>query len=141
MHTRKIRRNTPQRRVIHEELCRLDNHPTAAEIYNAVRVRLPRVSLGTVYRNLDVLYEDGMINRLEFSGNETRYDGTMKPHSHVRCTSCGRLADVFDSAANLPTSAPPELAGFLVTGHRLEYQGVCPGCRPDLAPGGSHPTN
>jgi len=141
MHTRKIRRNTPQRRVIHEELCRLDTHPTAAEIYGAVRLRLPRVSLGTVYRNLDVLYEDGLINRLEFSGAETRYDGTMKPHSHVRCTSCGRLADVFDPAAQLPASPPAELAGFLVTGHRLEYRGVCPACRPDLMPGGQPSTN
>lgn len=129
MHTRKIRRNTPQRRVIHEELCRLDNHPTAAEIYNAVRVRLPRVSLGTVYRNLDVLHEDGLINRLDLAGNETRYDGTLKPHSHVRCTSCGRLADVYDPAANLSDSVPAELAGYHVTGHRLEFRGICPACR------------
>lgn len=125
--TRKLRRNTPQRRVIHEELCRLNNHPTAAEIYTAVRKKLPRVSLGTVYRNLDVLYEDGIINKLEFAGAETRFDGITRPHCHVRCTGCGRVADVLDPGADLAT-LPDRLGGMKVTGHRLEYTGICADC-------------
>ena len=126
---RKLRRNTPQRRVIHEELCRLNNHPTAAEIYSAVREKLPRISLGTVYRNLDVLHEDGLINKLEFAGAETRFDGVTAPHCHVRCTGCGMVADVHDPAADL-AALPDRLGGMKVTGHRLEYTGLCHNCDP-----------
>jgi Fur family ferric uptake transcriptional regulator len=115
--------------VVHEELCRLDNHPTAAEIYTAVRTRLPRISLGTVYRNLDVLHEDGMIGKLEFAGAETRFDGTTTPHCHVRCTGCGTIADVHEHGIDL-AKRPTHLEGFRVTGHRLEFTGLCPACDP-----------
>ena len=107
----------------------MENHPTAAEIYSAVRERLPRISLGTVYRNLDVLHEDGMIDRLEFAGAETRFDGTMTPHCHVRCTCCGTITDVHEHGIDL-ARRPPVLEGFRVTGHRLEFTGLCPGCDP-----------
>jgi len=120
--------------VIHEELCRLDNHPTAAEIYAAVRRRLPRISLGTVYRNLDVLHEDGVIHKLEFAGAETRFDGTTSPHCHVRCLDCGAIADVHDHDLD-PAERPARLKGYRVTGHRLEFTGFCPDCDP--AAGGS----
>jgi Fur family ferric uptake transcriptional regulator len=136
MPARKLRRNTPQRRVIHEELCRLDNHPTAAQIYTAVRARLPRISLGTVYRNLDVLHEDGMIGKLDFAGAETRFDGTTAPHCHVRCTGCGAIADVREHGVDLPRR-PAVLEGFRVTGHRLEFTGLCPECDPGR-PGPGH---
>ena len=129
MASRKLRRNTPQRRVIHEELCRLASHPTAAEIYAAVRKRLPRISLGTVYRNLDVLHEDGMIDKLEFAGAETRFDGITDPHCHVRCIECGAIADVTEPEVDL-AYRPATLKGFRVLGHRLEFTGYCPDCDP-----------
>ena len=71
----KLRRNTPQRRIILEELCAVTTHPTAGELYGIVRRRLPRVSLGTVYRNLEVLYANGVINKLDYAGAEARFDG------------------------------------------------------------------
>ena len=66
-------RMTRQRRVILEEIRRTNSHPAADEIYERVRKRLPRISLGTVYRNLDVLCELGEIQRLELSGAMKRY--------------------------------------------------------------------
>ena len=125
----KLRRNTPQRRVILQELCHLKSHPTASELYAVVRQRLPRISLGTVYRNLEVLHEDGQIRKLEFAGAEARFDGTLDQHYHVRCTECGRIEDIFTLNPGLPPAQPAELAGFKVTGYRLEYFGICPGCR------------
>jgi Fur family ferric uptake transcriptional regulator len=125
----KLRRNTPQRRVILQELCQLKSHPTAAELYAVVRRRLPRISLGTVYRNLEVLHEDGKIRKMEFAGAETRFDGTLEQHYHVRCTECGRVEDVFTLDQGQSPAQPAEVAGFKVTGHRLEYFGICPGCR------------
>ena len=129
MSLQKLRRNTPQRRVILQELCQLKSHPTAAELYAVVRRRLPRISLGTVYRNLEVLHEDGMIRKMEFAGAESRFDGTLDQHNHVRCTECGRIEDIFTLDPGQTPVQPPELAGFQVTGHRLEYFGICPGCR------------
>lgn len=129
MGTQKLRRNTPQRRVILEELRALKTHPTAAELFSIVREKLPRVSLGTVYRNLEVLYEDGQINRLELAGAETRFDGMVDPHLHIRCTECGRIDDIMDPS--LMTGQPAELGGYQVKGCRLEYFGTCPDCRQE----------
>lgn len=129
MATGKLRRNTPQRRVILQELCQMTSHPTAAELYAAVRQRLPRISLGTIYRNLEVLHEDGMIRKMEFAGTETRFDGTLKQHDHVRCTECDRVDDIHPTGSGFAPSLPAELGGFEITGHRLEYFGICPDCR------------
>ena len=129
MATEKLRRNTPQRRVVLDELCQLKSHPTAAELYAVVRRRLPRISLGTVYRNLEVLHEDGMIRKMEFAGAECRFDGNLEPHDHVRCTECGRIADIFPQGPNQILAPPEEMAGFRVEGYRLEYFGFCPSCR------------
>jgi len=136
MATGKLRRNTPQRRVILKELCQLKSHPTASELYAVVRQRLPQISLGTVYRNLEVLHEDSVIRKMEFAGAETRFDGNMEQHYHVRCTECGRIEDIFPLDQDQTPAQPVELAGFQVTGYRLEYFGICPGCRKkEIFPG------
>ena len=109
MATGKLRRNTPQRRVILQEICQMTSHPTAAELYAAVRQRLPRISLGTIYRNLEVLHEDGMIRKMEFAGIESRFDGTLKQHDHVRCTECDRVDDIRPTDSGLAPSRPAEL--------------------------------
>lgn len=125
----KLRRNTPQRKVVLDELLAAPVHPTAAELYERVRQRLPRVSLGTVYRNLEVLHQDGMIRKLEFAGTETRFDGNLDPHYHVRCNACGDIVDVYDLGPGGAPAQPDELAGFRIEGHRLEYFGICPDCQ------------
>lgn len=140
MATEKLRRNTPQRRVVLEELCQMKTHPTAAELYAMVRQRLPRISLGTVYRNLEVLHEDGMIRKMEFAGAESRFDGEMEPHDHVRCTDCGRITDIFPQGP-VPIPTPLEdMAGFRVEGYRLEYFGSCPSCQARASVSGSRRT-
>ena len=92
-------RDTSQRRIIMEELVKLKTHPTANEIYERVRRRIPRISLGTVYRNLEMLSESGLIRKLETAGTRKRFDGTVSNHYHVRCIKCGRMDDL-----NLPVS-------------------------------------
>lgn len=127
MSSSKMRRRTPQRAIILEELCSMSTHPTAAELFTRVRARLPRISLGTVYRNLEVLHGEGLVVKLGFSGAEARFDGATRPHDHIRCVRCGAIHDLPATAADLPGDA--DLAGFEVHGHRLEYFGVCPACR------------
>ena len=123
----KARRNTPQRRVILEELRKLESHPTAAELFAIVRARIPRISLGTVYRNLEVLHEGGQINKLELAGAETRFDAMTHPHLHIRCTRCHKVEDLPDAGLMLDT--PSELAGYAIEGSRQEFFGICPACR------------
>lgn len=120
-------RMTRQRAVILEELRKVTSHPTADEVYSIVRERLPRISLGTVYRNLDFLADSGQILKLEAAGSTKRFDGETAWHQHVRCTQCGRIGDVM-----LPRPAPEtsdiSVAGFTITGARVEYDGICDAC-------------
>ncbi len=120
---------TPQRRVILEELQKTKSHPRADEIYDLVRRRLPRISLGTVYRNLELLSEEGHIMKLKPSASQKRFDGRTEPHNHIRCTRCGRLEDI-PLEPILNTEAPLNVFnGFVITGYRLEFLGLCPDCQ------------
>jgi len=120
-------RMTKQRMVILEELRRVHTHPTADEIYGMVRQRLPRISLGTVYRNLDLLAESGDILKLESAGSQKRFDGNVTPHQHVRCAQCGRVGDVVEPV-RVPDISAARAPGFLILSGRIEFEGVCEQC-------------
>jgi Fur family ferric uptake transcriptional regulator len=128
LNTAKNLRITRQRKLILEELKRMDNHPSADELYDAVRSRLPKISLGTVYRNLEILSELGQIQKLELGGATRRYDWDTEKHYHIRCVECGRV----DDAPVAPLQRiENELYGstvFTIIGHRLEFTGFCPSC-------------
>ena len=120
---------TEQRRVILDELHRTGSHPTADELYESVRKRLPSISLGTVYRNLEVLSEAGMIQKVETSGSQKRFDGVIGNHYHVRCVRCGRLDDIQSGPIAGIDSVVKSVHGYEIVSHRLEFLGVCPRCR------------
>jgi Fur family ferric uptake transcriptional regulator len=122
-------RLTKQRQVILDEVRKSHAHPTADEVYENVRKRIPRISLGTVYRNLDRLAEMGEIRRVQLSGGQKRYDGELTGHHHARCVSCGCLADV--SAEAVPAIDPEacRVDGFSITGFHVELLGLCSRCR------------
>ena len=122
----KPQRMTKQRRIILDELRKVTSHPTADELYEIVRQRLPRISLGTVYRNLEVLSENGEVLKLESAGSQKRFDGDVSDHCHVRCVRCGRVGDVMGSVP-LPTMQV-EAPGFTVTRASVEFYGVCDEC-------------
>lgn len=128
MNQLKPRRNTRQRQVIMEELRKLDNHPTAAEIYEVARKRLPKISLGTVYRNLELLWRMGKINKIKIAGSQARYESTPGRHRHVRCVDCGRVDDVHGLSFDIVSEEVEKLTSFKILGHRLEFIGVCPEC-------------
>jgi Fur family ferric uptake transcriptional regulator len=127
--TTKLRRNTLQRQIILDELRKLQSHPTASQLYGAVRQRLPKISLGTVYRNLELLSQVGMIQKMEYCGTEARYDGVTDHHYHVRCHNCGRIDDLPDLATDLVDENINDLNGYEILGHRLEFLGLCPHCQ------------
>ena len=123
------RRNTRQRRVILEEIQKLDTHPSAATLYELVRKRLPKVSLGTVYRNLDFLAQTGVIQKLNTGFAEARFDWNPDLHYHVCCVRCGRVDDVHDAPNNFVDREIDKLQGFDIIGHQLQFIGICPDCR------------
>ena len=123
------RRNTKQRQVILEELRMLKSHPTAAELYQAVRKRLPNISLGTVYRNLDLLTQSKSIQKLEVVGSEARFDGEVRQHHHARCVECGAVDDLFDLPEDIVQQHYKSLDNYDVRGYRIEFYGLCPRCK------------
>lgn len=122
-------RMTTQRQVILEELRKLKSHPTAGELCHIVRQRLPRISLGTVYRNLEILSRSGVVLKLDVAGLEMRFDGTVDNHYHLRCLDCGRVVDVEMKPLQGLEHTVGHYSGFEVLGHRLEFVGHCPDCR------------
>lgn len=119
---------TPQRKTILAELRKSCGHPSADELYVLVRKKIPRISLGTVYRNLEILVELGEIQKLQVGGSLSRYDGRPDNHYHIRCMNCNCI----DDAPVIPNPQFEEdlkkLTPYQVMSHRVEFMGLCPQC-------------
>ncbi len=124
-------RMTKQRRLILDVLRKNNVHPTADVVYELVRRHLPRISLGTVYRNLEILTALGEIQTLELSGSQKRYDGNPCKHYHIRCMHCGVLDDAPIAPFNQLEDKLYNATVFTILGHRLEFLGLCPACSAD----------
>ena len=122
-------RMTKQRKVILEELKKVTSHPTADEVYEMVRKRLPRISLGTVYRNLEILSQLGLIQKLEAGGVQKRFDGNPQNHYHFRCLCCGRVEDFSFEPISALEKVVSNRGDYEIMGHRLEFIGLCPRCK------------
>lgn len=122
------RRMTHQREAILTLLRADKSHPTAEEIHRKVQQAIPRISLGTVYRNLQVLVEEGCAARLPAARGSHRFDGDVSTHHHALCRSCGGIVDVYaDAGRELVRKAQKE-TGFLIEAIRIEYHGLCGDC-------------
>ena len=125
-------RLTGPRRVILEVLRGTESHPTAEWVHRLVRRRLPRVSLGTVYRNLRLLVAEGLA--AEIPGPHARFDANLDAHHHFTCVACGRIVDVAGPLAEPQAEALrvriAARTGLAITHHRIELFGRCPQCRP-----------
>ena len=122
-------RMTSQRAIILKELQDSHQHLSADELYERVKKIMPRISLATVYRNLETLSEAGIIGKLEISGRQKRFDFDIHPHDHIYCLQCHRV-DNIDFDRNLVN--PAEVAsdkGYQITGYRVEFKGICSACR------------
>lgn len=124
-------RETRQRALIYEIVASTETHPTADWVYARARETMPRLSLGTVYRNLQRLAADGRIRAIDAWGKTTRWDADLSTHYHFVCTSCGAIRDVPRPAGEEARLARLfSLPGFAITGHRVELEGLCPACVP-----------
>jgi Fur family peroxide stress response transcriptional regulator len=117
-----------QREKIYQVLRRTTSHPTAEWVYEQVRQQIPRISLGTVYRNLNILTAQGKIRELDFGEGLHRYDATVEQHYHFVCEKCGVVKDLPVSPQNDLHDRVRDVVSGNVTSHRLDFFGVCAGC-------------
>lgn len=120
-------RMTSQRREILKHLKNVCNHPSADSVFNAVKKNMPFITLATVYRNLNILSDNGDILKLMIDG-EARFDGDISNHQHSYCTSCGRLTDVFYDGVCDSTIKKINSDGFNVNRIHVVFYGRCKKC-------------
>ena len=117
-----------QRELILETVMENPVHPTADTVYAMVREQEPNISLGTVYRNLNLLAEQGILRRIPMPAASDRFDGRTDSHHHMRCCGCGNLFDLpIAEFAGLEEQLK-NLAGFSITGYQILFEGFCPAC-------------
>jgi Fe2+ or Zn2+ uptake regulation protein len=120
---------TNQREIILRELRKSKKHLSAYELYDIVKKDMPRISLATVYRNLEILSEAGIIGKLEISGRQKRFDYEVEDHDHIYCVVCHRVDNLNIEREKLPRENLATNAGYSITGYRLEVVGICPSCQ------------
>jgi Fur family peroxide stress response transcriptional regulator len=123
------RKRSRQRERILELLHSTGAHPTADWLYDRLKGEFPNLSMGTVYRNLNILVEQGLANRIDFGSTFDRFDARVDPHYHFICEKCGAIVDLplpIDATLNRKVD---ESTPFKVNRHRIEFYGTCDRCR------------
>lgn len=133
----KLRKNgvrmTPQRHAILAYLINTMSHPTADEIYQALADQFPNMSVATVYNNLRLFKEAGLVQELTYGDSSSRFDANLEEHYHVICRQCGKIVDFhFPSLVHVEEAAS-KATGFKVDSHRMEVYGYCSSCSAEKA--------
>lgn len=123
-----------QRELVLQTVLENPIHPTAGTVYQQVRRKNPKISLGTVYRNLNVLSEMGMLRKISMPVGSDRFDGRLDDHDHMVCTCCGRVFDLECGALEELDRQILDLQGFEVRGRHLLLTGLCRECREQKQP-------
>lgn len=122
-------RMTPQRHAILSYLMNSMTHPTADEIYKSLSPAFPSMSVATIYNNLRLFVDAGLVRELTYGDDSSRFDADMSDHYHAICRVCGNIVDF----EHPPLISVEQLAsretGFTVEGHRMEVYGICAGCQ------------
>ena len=121
---------TSQRRAVLDALKEFKGHPSAEEVYLAVKKKNPKVALGTVYQALSVLEEIGLISAKRWSESPIRYDLNTEPHHDIRCTKCGTVEEIPGVDLGELYDTVRQNTPYEVTETTLVIEGVCPSCRP-----------
>jgi Fur family peroxide stress response transcriptional regulator len=120
---------TPQRLAIYQVLAGDDSHPGAEEIYRRIKPVLPSLSLGTVYRTLELFESCGLVSRIDVLGDQARFDANLDAHHHLVCVRCRRVLDFENPSLQRLPIEPASLGGFQVLTHHVHLLGVCQACQ------------
>ena len=121
-------RTTPQRHAILSYMISSKTHPTADEIYKALATDYPGMSVATIYNNLKVFVECGLVRELSYGDNASRFDAEISDHYHAICECCGKISDFMFPPFHEVEKAAADETGFVVHGHRMEVYGICSEC-------------
>lgn len=123
-------RSTRQRRAIIAYLQSSKDHPTADQIYDALKAKYSKLSLATVYNTLQYMAAQGNVNILgEVGDNRLHYDARMDPHIHVACTACHCITDIGSDLIAEISDQVSRKSGYDISGSRVLYYGICPDCQ------------
>jgi Fur family peroxide stress response transcriptional regulator len=125
---KKTERYSRQREQILKTLKGTTVHPTAEWLYFKVKRKLPRLSLGTVYRNLNYLYQNGAIKKFNFGTPFEHFDGNISPHQHFVCRGCGKIYDLCLDLEKEIKAKVPRITKFKIERAEIEFHGVCSSC-------------
>ena len=117
-----------QKELIYDLVSSTMSHPTADWVYENARRKMPHISLGTVYRNLNTLVQEGRILAITNARGPVRYDANTSRHSHVKCIGCGLMLDVPETDIDFKPRSP-KIRQFEVLEYRVEFLCLCPDCR------------
>ena len=122
-------RQSRQRNRILELLRSTGNHPTADWLYERLKKEFPHLSLGTVYRNLSHLIDQGLVKKIHFGSTFDRFEANVEPHYHLICESCGKILDFEMPIYNDLNEQAKKLTTFTIRHHKLEFFGMCEMCK------------
>ena len=126
------RRNTIQKDLVRNAVYEMKRHVTANEVYDFIKEAYPTIGKGTVYRNLDILVEEGALRKVEVPDGPNRFDFTLKNHYHVRCVKCGEVSDVdMDEILDLMERIH-NTHGTKFLDYDISFKGICSKCRDCL---------
>jgi Fur family peroxide stress response transcriptional regulator len=119
---------TPQRIAICRIALNSREHPSAQQVYDAVKKIHPTVSLATVYKTMEVLRDLDLVQELNFPKGQARFDTCMNPHINLICLKCWKIADLDDVTSKEITTKVATATKFKPTGQRLDVYGTCQNC-------------
>lgn len=125
-------RNTIQRQVVFNAVKELKNHPTSEDVYNYIKPNFPSISLGTVYRNLNILSDSNEIRKVSTNDNAVRFDYVIENHYHFQCKKCSHISDVFIPRENLVRDDIFEKYDFRIDSCDVLLKGICENCLKDV---------
>jgi len=120
---------TVQRRVVLDALAERTDHPSADQLYDAVRGRLRGISRTTVYRVLETLVGIGVVQKISNPESKARYDADTVRHHHIHCIHCQKIHDIHNPAFDLIQLPTETEAGFTMIDYSINFSGICPDCR------------
>ena len=123
-----IRKFSRQRELIYNQVKNFPVHPTADEVYTALKKEYPNLSMGTVYRNLNLLSETGMLKKIHLDNSPERFDARTDAHGHLFCEKCGQVFDIKDDILDGIENRIFERHGHLVKETALNFRGICKSC-------------
>jgi Fur family peroxide stress response transcriptional regulator len=123
-----VYKRSKQRQRILEVLGSTDTHPTADWIYAKLKKEFPSLSMGTVYRNLTILQEQGLINKIHFGSTHDRFEAHVEPHYHLVCQQCSSIQDFEMSGYEELNKKAGRMTDFQIQRHRIDFFGICGKC-------------